>query len=129
MESFPDAAVSEGKDDLTLIREEKGVQRCFINAGSMNDTRWESPILTEDWNVFCPTLYDYGEFQDLSRNLVQYMDMCRVLKTGKKITSSKKVRTLNTICDRRLEEKHCCVADTFTEFIGGTATGEMIVHG
>ena len=70
------------------------------------------------------------------------MDMCRVLKTGKKITSSKKVRTLNTICDRRLEEKHCCVAnqrkhegnignvaDTFTEFIGGTATGEMIVHG
>ena len=46
-ETFPNAAIREGTDELTLRVEEAGVQRTFIKT-EVGDSRWGPPLTDEE---------------------------------------------------------------------------------
>ena len=56
-ETFPDAAIREGADELTLRADEVGTQRAFINTEHIEFERWEPPLVDSDWHAFCQAIH------------------------------------------------------------------------
>ena len=53
---FPEAAVREGADELTLRRGQEGTRRTFMNK-RVEDNRWGPPLLDEDWHAICAAIF------------------------------------------------------------------------
>ena len=59
-EVYPNAAVGEGVDELTL-REgagEEGTLRSFITTANVGASRWWPPLVDEDWHATCQAIYN-----------------------------------------------------------------------
>ena len=54
---FPEAAVQEGADEVTLRREEEGLLHTFIDTTNVGYHRWESPLVDENWHAFCQAIF------------------------------------------------------------------------
>ena len=54
---FPQAAVREAVDELTLRREEEGMLRTFIDTTNVGDSRWRPPMVDAGWHAICQTIY------------------------------------------------------------------------
>ena len=56
-EAFPEAAIREGADELTLGADEVGTQRAFINTDHIEFERWGPPLVDASWHAFCRAIY------------------------------------------------------------------------
>ena len=56
-EAYPEAAIREGADELTLQAEEVRLQRAFIDTKHMELERWRPLPVDSDWHVFCQAIY------------------------------------------------------------------------
>ena len=55
-EAFPEAAIREGADELTLRADEVGTQWAFINTNHIEFERWRPPLVDADWHAFCQAI-------------------------------------------------------------------------
>ena len=56
-ETFPEAAITEGADELTLRAYDVGTQRAFIDTEHIEFERWGPPLVDADWHAFCQAIY------------------------------------------------------------------------
>ena len=56
-EDYPEAAIREGADELTLRAEEVGTLIGCINIDHIEDDRWKSPLVDSDWHAFCEAIH------------------------------------------------------------------------
>ena len=54
-EDYPEAAVREGADELTLRVEEVGTLKACINIDHIEDDSWGPPLGDADWHAFLPS--------------------------------------------------------------------------
>ena len=52
-EAFPEVAIREGADELTLRAYEVGTQGAFIDTEHIECERWGPPLVDADWHAFC----------------------------------------------------------------------------
>ena len=45
------------KNDFTLREGEEGTLRSFINTATVGASRWEPPLVDEDWHAICHAIY------------------------------------------------------------------------
>ena len=56
-ESFPEAAIREGADELSLRAHEVETLRAFTNTKHIEFERWRPPLVDADWHAFCQAIY------------------------------------------------------------------------
>ena len=56
-EAYPEAAIREGADELTLRADEVGTMRAFIKTDHIEFERWETPLVDADWHAFSQAIY------------------------------------------------------------------------
>ena len=54
---YPEAAIRERADELTLRADEVGTQRATINIDHIEDDRWRPPLVDADWHTFCQAMF------------------------------------------------------------------------
>ena len=69
---FPDAAVREGFDELTLGRCEEGMLRAFINNSQLGNSGWRLPFVDEDWHAVCHAICTGVEERDSQRSPLEW---------------------------------------------------------
>ena len=55
--SFPEATIREGADELTLRADEVDTQRAFITTEHIEFERWGPPLIGADWHAFCQAIF------------------------------------------------------------------------
>ena len=56
-EAYPEAAIREGAEELTLRADDVGTLKAFINIDHIEYDRWEPPLVDADWHAFCRAIY------------------------------------------------------------------------
>ena len=56
-EAFPEAAIREGADELTLRAEEVTTLKACINIDHIEFERRRPPLVDADWHPFCQAIY------------------------------------------------------------------------
>ena len=67
-EAYPEAAIREGSDELTLRADEVGTLWAFINKDHIKFERGEPPLVDADWRAFCQatcTGFDEEDWEEL----------------------------------------------------------------
>ena len=67
-EAYPEAAIREGSDELTLRADEVGTLWEFINKDHIKFERGEPPLVDADWRAFCQatcTGFDGEDWEEL----------------------------------------------------------------
>ena len=67
-EAYPEGAIREGADELTLRADEVGTLKAFINIHHIEYDRWEPPLVDADWHAFCQAIckgIEGEEWEDL----------------------------------------------------------------
>ena len=77
-EAFPEAAIREGADELTLRAEEVGTLWAFINTDHVDFERWELPLVDADWHAFCQAIYQGIERNEWKELYCHNRDMSKV---------------------------------------------------
>ena len=92
-EDFPEAAIREGADELTLRAEEVGTLKDCINIDHIEDDRWGPPYFDVDWHAFCLAIYKGSGGEKWEELYFHNRDMSRA--TGaKKPSESQKAKAL-----------------------------------
>ena len=88
-EAFPEAVIREGADELTLLADEVGTQRAFINTKHIEFERWGPPLVDADWHAFCQATYKGIERKGWKEPYYPYRDL-RQAAGAKKPSESQK---------------------------------------
>ena len=56
-EAYPEAAIREGADEMTLRADEVGTLKAFNNITHIEFERWGPPVVHADWHAFCQAIY------------------------------------------------------------------------
>ena len=83
-EDFPEAAIREGPEELTLRAEEVDT----VKHVSIASDRWRPHLVDVDWHAFCQAIY--SEWRELYKH---YKEICRAAG-AKKSSESQKARAL-----------------------------------
>ena len=63
-EAFPEAAIRDGADELTLRADELETLRAFINTDHNKFDRWGPPLVDADWHALCQAIHQGIEGQE-----------------------------------------------------------------
>ena len=67
-EAYPEAAIREGADELTLRAEEVRTLTACINIDHSENDRWRPPLVDADWHAFCEAIEEvYCHYREMSR--------------------------------------------------------------
>ena len=104
-EDYPEAAIREGADELTLRAEEVGTLTC-INIDHVEDDRWEPLLVDADWHAFCQAIYKGIKGTEWEELYCHYREMSRApgAKKPSESQKAKAFRAMKAAKDR--EEEH-----------------------
>ena len=88
-EAFPEAAIREGADELTLRADEVATLQAFINTKDIEFERWRPPLVDADWHSFCEAIYKGIEGKDWEELYCHYRDMSKTTGAKKPSESQK----------------------------------------
>ena len=97
---FPAAVVREGANEPTLPGEEEGMLRTFIDTASVGDSRWERPLVDENWHASCQAIYKGVVGADWGFCATS-MQSCTKRSTFKKPGVSEKAKALWSMRDAK----------------------------
>ena len=75
---YPDAAVPEGVDEVTLRRGEDGALRSCINTAKVEASRLGPPLVDADWHAVCQAIYrgvEGAEWENLFKKFVEMKEV------------------------------------------------------
>ena len=102
---FPEAVVREVADELTLRAEEEGALRTFTDTTDVGDSRWEPPLVDEDWHAICQATYKGVEEIGMGEHVLRkYVETHKAVNL-KKPKINKKARALWALRNAKKREK------------------------